>query len=60
MFIASIVLFVLAALGGITLFIRDIQHKPLPKWLAIMHGLVAIIGFAVLFINTFLHPAPTG
>jgi hypothetical protein len=53
MFIASIVLFVLAALGGIILFIKDLKGKPLPQWLAIVHGLVAVSGFVVLLMNAF-------
>jgi hypothetical protein len=53
MFIASIVLFVLAALGGIILFIKDLKGKPLPQWLAIVHGLVAVAGFVVLLMNAF-------
>ncbi len=55
MFIASIVLFVLAAIGGLILLIKDItgKGKPLPKWLAILHGLTAVSGFTVLLVNAF-------
>jgi hypothetical protein len=53
MFIASIVLFTLAALGGIVLLVKDLTGKPLPKWLAIVHGLMAVAGFTVLLINAF-------
>src|SRR6476646_3685714 len=42
----SLVLFVLAALGGVVLIYRDLTGKSLPKWLVIGHGLVAIAGFA--------------
>ncbi len=51
--IVSIILFVLAALGGITLVYRDITGKTVPKWLAIGHGLTAIAGFIFLIIFTF-------
>jgi hypothetical protein len=56
MFIASIVLFVIAALGGIILFIKDLTGKTVPKWLAVVHGLVAVSGFTVLIINAFVKP----
>lgn len=56
MFIASIVLFVIAALGGIILFIKDLTGKTVPKWLAVVHGLVAVSGFTVLLINAFVKP----
>ncbi|MBD0332805.1 MAG: hypothetical protein ICV66_09125 [Chitinophagaceae bacterium] len=49
----SIILFAIAALGGIVLFSRDIVHKPVPKWLAIVHGLVAVTGFIFLLIFAF-------
>jgi zinc transporter ZupT len=51
--IESIILFVVAALGGITLIIRDVTGKSLPKWLAISHGLIAVTGFTSLFIYAF-------
>lgn len=45
-----IVLFVIAALGGITLFVRDITGKTLPKALAIAHGLIAVTAFVFLLV----------
>jgi hypothetical protein len=53
--IESIVLFVLAALGGLVLFIRDLTGKPLPKWLALGHGLIAVAGFIFLLVFAFGH-----
>jgi hypothetical protein len=50
--IQAIVLFVIAALGGIVLFIRDITGKSLPKALAILHGLLAVSGFVFLLVHT--------
>lgn len=44
----SIVLFVLAALGGGLLIVRDITGKSLPAWLAMGHGLTAIAAFLLL------------
>lgn len=49
----SIIIFILAALGGIMLIYRDITGKTLPKWMAVGHGLVAIVGFIFLISFTF-------
>jgi hypothetical protein len=48
--ITSIVLFVLAALGGLTLFTIDMRKKPIPKLLAVIHPLVAVIALVTLII----------
>ena len=50
--IQVIVLFVIAALGGFVLVIRDLTGKSLPKALAIAHGLIAITGFVFLLLYT--------
>jgi hypothetical protein len=49
----TIVLFVVAALGGITMIIRDLNGKSLPRWLAIGHGLIAVTGFIFLLVYAF-------
>jgi hypothetical protein len=49
----SIVLFVMAALGGLVLIYRDMTGKSIPKWLAVGHGLIAVAGFIFLLIYTF-------
>jgi hypothetical protein len=49
----AIVLFIVAALGGATLIIRDLMGKSLPKWLAVGHGLVAVTGFIFLLVYAF-------
>lgn len=46
--IISIILFVLAAFGGLMLIVRDITGKSIPKWMAVGHGLVALIGLGFL------------
>jgi hypothetical protein len=51
--IESLVLFVIAALGGAILFARDISGKKVPKWLAILHGLLAVSGFVFLLLFAF-------
>lgn len=51
--IVSIVLFVLAAMGGAMLIYRDLTGKSVPKWMAIGHGLIATMGFIFLIVFTF-------
>ncbi|MBA2648830.1 MAG: hypothetical protein H0U75_04375 [Legionella sp.] len=46
--IVSIIIFILATMGGTMLMFKDITGKPIPKWLAIGHGITAIIGFIFL------------
>jgi len=46
--IASAVLFVLAALGGLTLFTIDMSRKRIPKLLAIGHPILAVIALILL------------
>jgi hypothetical protein len=53
--IESIVLFVMAALGGVVLIFRDLTGKPIPKWLAVAHGLIAVTGFIFLLMFAFSH-----
>ncbi|PJD90721.1 MAG: hypothetical protein CK424_08620 [Legionella sp.] len=46
--IASVVVLLLAALGGITLLSFDVRKKPMPKLLLVLHPLAALIGVALL------------
>lgn len=48
--ILSVTLFILAALGGLTLFTIDMQKKPIPKLIAIIHPLVAAAGLVALIL----------
>ncbi|MBK9103239.1 MAG: hypothetical protein IPL92_01375 [Saprospiraceae bacterium] len=50
---ASLTVFVLAAIGGLTMVYRFVIGKTVPKWLAIGHGLTAIVGFALLLLFAF-------
>ena len=52
-FIEAIILFVIAALGGLTLIVRDLTGKSLPRALANGQGLAAIIGFKFLLFFYF-------
>lgn len=51
--VLSIVLFVIAALGGFVLFFRDMSKKPGPKALAVIHALAAVVGFLILLAFAF-------
>ena len=51
--IVSLALFIIAALGGFTLFAIDIQKKPVPKLLALVHPLVAAVGLVLLILFVF-------
>lgn len=44
----SAILFVIAAIGGIYMFVRDLRGKFSPMWLATVHALLAVAGFLVL------------
>jgi hypothetical protein len=50
--ITSLVLFLIAAAGGFTMFYIDLSGKPVPKWLALLHPLIAVI--AVLALVVFI------
>lgn len=47
----SVILFVVAALGGLTLFVMDMQKKPLPKALALVHAGAAVVAFLILLFS---------
>ena len=53
--IESLILFIIAALGGFILIFRDLTGKSIPKWLAIIHGLIAVTAFAFLLVFVFVH-----
>lgn len=48
--LTSIVIFVLAALGGLTMFTIDMSKKPIPKALAIIHPLAAATALVMLVV----------
>ncbi|WP_394233937.1 hypothetical protein [Niallia oryzisoli] len=49
--IISLVLFLIAALGGFVLFSFHLRKKPHPKGLIVIHALAAVIGFVLLLIE---------
>ena len=52
--IISLSIFILAAFGGLILIHQDLTERSIPKWLALGHGLAAIIGLIALVIFTFV------
>jgi hypothetical protein len=48
--IASLILFIFAALGGVTLASFDLNNKKIPKLIAVLHPLIAIAGLIVLIV----------
>ena len=47
----SVILFVVAALGGFVLFSRDLQKKSIPKGLALIHAGAAVAAFLILLFS---------
>ncbi len=50
----SLIVFVLAAIGGFYINFKDISGKPVPKWFAVTHGVIALTGFGLLIFFAFL------
>jgi hypothetical protein len=46
----SLILFVVAALGGFVLFINDMRKKPGPFSIVVVHALVAVTAFVLLLV----------
>ncbi|MDD5461365.1 MAG: hypothetical protein PHG00_06995 [Methylococcales bacterium] len=46
--IGSLILFTIAAAGGFTLVVLDLTRTSAPKWLALLHGLIAVAGLVLL------------
>lgn len=40
----SVTIFIIAAIGGIYLFSKDIRHMKVPKWVAVIHGAIGLTG----------------
>jgi len=47
----SIILFVVAALAGFYMFLRDLKGKMSPVWLALVHGLVGATGLIFIVLT---------
>jgi hypothetical protein len=54
MALGALALFLLAAAGGAILNLNyHWKQRPLPKWLVLVHGLVAVAGFLLLLSATW-------
>jgi len=49
----SLILFVVAALGGFVLFSNDLRKKVIPKPLALVHAAAAVVAFLILLFSVF-------
>jgi hypothetical protein len=50
-------IFVLAALGGLTIFLMfHLKNRPLPIPLILGHGLIAVVGFVLLVLTIYQGP----
>jgi hypothetical protein len=50
----ALALFLVAALGGVTLFLAyEWKRKLLPAWLVVVHALVAVVAFLLLLVAAF-------
>jgi len=47
----SLILFVVAALGGFVLFSNDLRKKEIPKPLALIHAAAAVVAFLILLFS---------
>ncbi|MGH8251309.1 MAG: hypothetical protein ACREVI_11560 [Steroidobacteraceae bacterium] len=52
----ALVLFAVAALGGLYLVSHHMRQRPLPNGVIVIHGLVAVIAFLVLVTAVYLVP----
>ena len=50
---ASVILFMIGALGGIYMFVDDLRKKNSPLWLAFVHALLAVGGLVTLLLFVF-------
>lgn len=51
--VLSLILFVLAAIGGFFMVWRDVTLRPVPKFVVAGHGLIAIVAFICLIVFQF-------
>lgn len=49
----SIILFVIGAIGGFYMFAEELKKRFSPMWLAVVHALLGIAGFAALLFFAF-------
>jgi len=50
MLLLSVILFAVAALGGLVLGVLGLRQRDLPMWLSLIHGVVAAAGLVTLIL----------
>lgn len=53
--LASLIFFIVAAVGGFILLSFHLHKKRIPKWLAVLHPIVALLGLLFLIIFVVLN-----
>jgi uncharacterized YccA/Bax inhibitor family protein len=51
----TMIVFLVALISAVILFMNDRQNKSLPVWLAMAQGLLGIVGGVALLICCFMH-----
>src|SRR4051794_31847686 len=51
MLVLSVILFAVAALGGLVLGVLGLRQRNLPMWLSLIHGAVAAAGLVTLILG---------
>ena|SRR5690554_3301531 len=51
--LTSLLIFIIAALGGFIMFGRDLTGRSVPKWLSVIHALAAVTAFVILLMAAF-------
>ena len=51
--IGSLIVFGIAATGGLVMLYKNITGEKIPKWLAVVHGFAAVIGFFLLLVFAY-------
>lgn len=47
----SLIIFLIAAVGGVYIVFKDITHQPFPLWLIFAHGLIGLTGLIWLSVH---------
>ena len=57
--LAPIVIFGIAALGGVFLAVQRLRERPLPMPVALLHGALAALALVLLIVGVLRSPVPT-
>lgn len=51
--LTSLLIFIIAALGGFVMFGRDMAGRSIQKWIPMVHALAAVTAFVILLVVAF-------